>query len=129
VILILYGPKRKKFIKFLFLTADCSVCRVKCFSRSWKLEKSLYGGLKRNRYRSILRSKTFKFVVGFGFSKKAVPSPSTSVADPDPGSGAFLTPGVKNQDLYPGSGSGINILDGICESLETIFWLKNTIIP
>jgi hypothetical protein len=28
----------------------------------------------------------------------------------------------KNQD--PGSGSGMNILDHISESLETIFWLK-----
>ncbi len=41
------------------------------------------------------------------------------------GSGAFLTPGSrmnKNQD--PGSGSGMNILDHISESLETIFWVK-----
>ncbi len=37
-----------------------------------------------------------------------------SVADPDPGSGAFLTPG-----------SGMNILNHISESLETIFWIKN----
>jgi hypothetical protein len=46
----------------------------------------------------------------------------------DPGSGAFLTPGsgirdpewVKNQD----PGSGMNILDYISESLETIFWVE-----
>ncbi len=37
----------------------------------------------------------------------------TSVADPDPGSGAFLTPG-----------SGKNNPDHISESLETIFWVK-----
>jgi hypothetical protein len=57
-----------------------------------------------------------------------------SVADPDPGSGAFLTlesldPGSgmgKNQD--PGSGSGMNIPDHICENLETIFWIKNNLI-
>jgi hypothetical protein len=45
-----------------------------------------------------------------------------SVADPE--SGAFwpLDPGkVKNQDPDTGSGSGIYILDHICESLETIF--------
>jgi hypothetical protein len=36
-----------------------------------------------------------------------------------------LDPGwVKNQD--PGSGSGMNIPDHISESLETIFWVKNT---
>jgi hypothetical protein len=54
---------------------------------------------------------------------------SISVADPR--SGAFLTPGsgircpgwVKNQD--PGSGSGMNILDHIFESLQTIFGLKS----
>ncbi len=41
-----------------------------------------------------------------------------SVADPDPGSGAFLTPGSgmgKNQDPDPGH---------VSESLETIFWVK-----
>jgi hypothetical protein len=46
-----------------------------------------------------------------------------SVADPDPGSGAFLTPEsrtVKNL----GSGSGMNNPDHISESLETIFWVK-----
>jgi hypothetical protein len=31
---------------------------------------------------------------------------------------------VKNQDPYPGSGSGMNIPDHISESLETIFWVK-----
>ncbi len=37
----------------------------------------------------------------------------TSVADPDPGSGAFLTPGSQNH---------------IFESLMTIFWIKSSII-
>ncbi len=36
-----------------------------------------------------------------------------SFADPDPGCGAFLTPG-----------SGMNNPDHISESLETIFWVK-----
>ncbi len=60
------------------------------------------------------------------------------VADPDPGSGAFLTPGsgirclfdplirdpgwVKNLD--PGSGTGMNNPDHISESLNTFFWVK-----
>jgi hypothetical protein len=51
----------------------------------------------------------------------------SSVVDPDPGSGAFLTPGSamgKNQDPIPGSGSGINIPNHISESLKTIFWVK-----
>jgi hypothetical protein len=39
-----------------------------------------------------------------------------SVADPDPGSGAFLT---------PGSGMGKKSRSG-CGSLETNFWVKNT---
>jgi hypothetical protein len=47
----------------------------------------------------------------------------TSVEDPNPGSGAFLTFGSgirngKNPD------SGMNISDHISESLETIFWVK-----
>jgi hypothetical protein len=47
----------------------------------------------------------------------------SSVADPDPGSGAFLTldrgSGMfKKQDLDPGSGSRMNM------SLETIYWVK-----
>jgi hypothetical protein len=51
----------------------------------------------------------------------------SSVADPDLGSGAFLTPGSgirewKNSD--PGSGTGMNIQDHISESLESIFWLQ-----
>ncbi len=41
-----------------------------------------------------------------------LPTPS-SVADPDPGSGAFLTPE-----------SGMNNPDHISKSLETIFWVK-----
>jgi len=51
-----------------------------------------------------------------------------SVADPDPGSGAFLTPWIR--DLGPGmskksgSGSGMNNTDHINKSLETIFWVK-----
>jgi hypothetical protein len=48
-----------------------------------------------------------------------------SVADPDPGSDAFLT-------LYPGSGmgkksrsgSGMNIPNHISDSLKTIIWVK-----
>jgi hypothetical protein len=48
-----------------------------------------------------------------------------SVADPGPGSGAFLTPGwVKNQHLDPGSGSAKNNPDHISESLEIFFGLK-----
>jgi hypothetical protein len=46
-----------------------------------------------------------------------------SVADPDPGSGACLTPGpgmVKKS----GFGSEMNNPDHIFESLETIFWVK-----
>jgi hypothetical protein len=47
----------------------------------------------------------------------------SSVADPDPGSGAFFTPrsGIrdgKNQD--PGSGAGMNIPVHISESLERV---------
>ncbi len=42
---------------------------------------------------------------------------------PDPGSGAFLTPG-SGMGKNSGSGSGMNIPDHIFESLETIFGLK-----
>jgi hypothetical protein len=43
-----------------------------------------------------------------------------SVADPDQGSGAFLTPG-SGMGKKSGSGSGLNNPDHISESLETIF--------
>jgi hypothetical protein len=43
-----------------------------------------------------------------------------SVADPDPGSGAFLTPG-SGMGKKSGSGSGINNPDHISESLEFFF--------
>jgi hypothetical protein len=55
-----------------------------------------------------------------------------SVADPDSESGIrslfdsrIRDPGwVKTQGSDPGSGSEMNILDHISESLETIFWVK-----
>jgi hypothetical protein len=48
-----------------------------------------------------------------------------SVADPDPGSGAFLTQGSGSaMNKNPEPGSGMNIPDHISESLETIFGLK-----
>jgi hypothetical protein len=46
-----------------------------------------------------------------------------SVADPDPGSGASLTPGSGTGKK---SGSGMNIPDHISDSLETVFRGKNT---
>jgi hypothetical protein len=42
---------------------------------------------------------------------------------PDPESGAFFIPG-SGMDKKPISGSGVNILHHIFESLETIFWVK-----
>jgi hypothetical protein len=51
--------------------------------------------------------------------------PVISVADPDQGSGAFLTPG-SGMGKKSGAGSGMNNPDHISESLETIFWGKNT---
>ncbi len=48
-----------------------------------------------------------------------------SVADPDPGSGAFLTPGsgIRNR-FFSDPGSQTHIF----ESLLTIFWVKSSII-
>ncbi len=48
---------------------------------------------------------------------------AASVADPDPGSGAFLAPG-SGMGNKSGSGSGMNNPDHISESLETFFWIK-----
>ncbi len=54
----------------------------------------------------------------------------SSVADL--GSGAFLTTGSGIRDLgagmgkKPRSGPGMNVPDHISESLETLFWVKNT---
>jgi hypothetical protein len=72
---------------------------------------------------------TAKYKTGLILQKNLVKIPflTSSVADPDPGSGAILTHGsgmAKNQDLDPESGSGLNIPDHISESLETIFWVK-----
>jgi hypothetical protein len=55
------------------------------------------------------------------------PDPKASVADPDPGFGAFLTPGSVIR--APGgvkisvSGSGMNHPDHISQTLETICWV------
>jgi hypothetical protein len=56
-------------------------------------------------------------------------APQKSVADSDPGSGAFLSldPG-SGMGKKTKSGSGMNIPDHISESLETIFWVKNTLM-
>jgi hypothetical protein len=52
---------------------------------------------------------------------------SRSVADSDPESGAFLTPGSWIRDgKKSGSGSGMNIPIYISESLERILWVRNT---
>jgi hypothetical protein len=48
---------------------------------------------------------------GYNYEDPCVPV--NSVADPDPGSGAFLPPR-----------SGMNIPDQISESLETVFWVQ-----
>jgi hypothetical protein len=48
-----------------------------------------------------------------------------SVADPDPGYGAFLTPGSRIRNwFFPDPGSQTYIF----ESLVTIFWVKSAII-
>jgi hypothetical protein len=44
-----------------------------------------------------------------------------SVADPDPGSGAFLAPG---SGISKKSGSGMNNPDHISENLKNNFWVK-----
>jgi hypothetical protein len=46
-----------------------------------------------------------------------------SDADPEQGSGAFLTPG-SGMGKKSGSGSGMNNPVNISKSLETIFWVK-----
>jgi hypothetical protein len=51
------------------------------------------------------------------------PRPVASVADPDPGSGAFLTPG---SGMGKKSESGMKNPDHISKCLETIFLGKNT---
>jgi hypothetical protein len=45
----------------------------------------------------------------------------TRVVDPDPGSGAFLTP---RSGMDKKSGSGVNNPDHIFETLETSSWVK-----
>jgi hypothetical protein len=48
-------------------------------------------------------------------------APSISVADPELGSGAFLSPG---SGISKKTGSGINNPDHIFDTLETNFWVK-----
>jgi hypothetical protein len=55
--------------------------------------------------------------------KDFIPSLLTSVANPDLGSGVFLTP-VSGMGIKSGSGSGMNNPDHISECLETIFLVK-----
>jgi hypothetical protein len=58
----------------------------------------------------------------------------TSVADPDPGSGVFLTPGPGSgirKGFFPDPGyriPGPGSQTHIFESLVTIFWVKSSII-
>jgi hypothetical protein len=58
-----------------------------------------------------------------GFIRSSNLSPGKiSVADPDPGSGAFLTPGSGTRMVKKsGSGSGMNNPDHISESSKNIF--------
>ncbi len=55
-------------------------------------------------------------------------SPFCSVADPDPGFGAFLTPGYKIKIRILDPDLGWTARDHISESLEKIFWVKNTVL-
>jgi hypothetical protein len=51
----------------------------------------------------------------------------TSLADPGPGSCAFLAPGSR-MGIKSRSGSGRNSPDHISRSLETVFWVKNSLM-
>ncbi len=57
-----------------------------------------------------------------GMDPVPVPDPSISVADLDPGSGAFLTPGSGIRTSDPGS------QDHIFKTFLTIFLVKSSII-
>ncbi len=61
----------------------------------------------------------FNQCCGFGSGIRCLFDPWTR----DPGSG--MGNKIKNQDTDLGSGSGMNILDYISESVETIFWVKS----
>jgi hypothetical protein len=54
-------------------------------------------------------------------SPDSLHKPITSVVDPDPGSGAFLTP-ESGMGKKSGSRSGMKKPDHICESLKSIFF-------
>jgi hypothetical protein len=66
-----------------------------------------------------------KFPKYFSLFQKAFLILSSTVADP--GSGAFLILDLRSgMGKKSRSGSGMNLLDHISESSETIFWVKNT---
>jgi hypothetical protein len=54
--------------------------------------------------------------------KKNIIPLTTSIADPDPGSGAFMPPG-SGMGKISGFVTGMNNPDHISESLETIIWI------
>jgi hypothetical protein len=101
----------EKVMKFHVLSAGCSLLKAKGFSYSLSV---LYGGLG-------ITVVSFLQLYFINFR---------SVADPDPGSGAFLTPGSNIRNNFF---SGSRISDPgsqthIFESLVTIFWVKSSII-
>ncbi len=74
-------------------------------------------------YESVPQLQRLLGACAFHTSSTHYQVPSPSVADPDPRSGAFLTPG-SGMVKKSGSGCRMNNPNHISESLETIFWIK-----
>ncbi len=102
-------------MKIWLCEGSLPVCwRGECWCADWALPRPLTT-LRRLRrrgcsdWRTVLQARRGYFV------NNKIKYLWISVADPDPGSGAFLTPGSIVRDNKSGSGSG---------SLKTIFWVK-----
>jgi hypothetical protein len=80
-----------------------------------------------NRFSHVLELFEMQFFKTF-FNLQKLDLLHLSVVYPDPGSGAFVTPGSgPGFGMGKNSGSGMNIQDNFSKSSETvIFWVKIT---
>jgi hypothetical protein len=105
----LLSKANKASVLTKYLTAG--IARWKINARVFYLKKSARGDLQNKAWEISGKSAKSSYIV-------------CSVADPEPGSDAFLTPGsgIRNR-FFPDPGSQTHIF----ESLVTIFWVENSI--
>ncbi len=115
----------KNFVAFDFLSQEMNLIRVKRCRFWYEIQEDFKCFLSRYAAFSASCPETNKGGAATLFCSRwrTALCQTFSVADPDPGSGAFLTPG-SGMSKKSGSGSGMNNPDHISESLETSFGVK-----